>query len=135
MLHPRIGDRRAAQVQIPEALQAAEVGRAELRVELKRIQVELGASVLYVTHDQIEAMTLATRIGVLERGRLVQVGTPREIYEDPVSMYVATRLGIQVNAESLIRVVDYSRFVPIIGRELAAVVKEQLEVWRRAVRS
>src|SRR5258706_497819 len=42
--------------------------RAELRVELKRIQVELGASVLYVTHDQIEAMTLATRIGVLEQG-------------------------------------------------------------------
>jgi len=67
--------------------------RAELRIELKRIQVELGASVLYVTHDQIEAMTLATRIGVLEEGRLVQVGTPREIYEDPVSTYVATRLG------------------------------------------
>src|SRR5205085_12069571 len=49
--------------------------RAELRVELKRIQRELGATILYVTHDQIEAMTLAKRIGVMERGRLVQVGT------------------------------------------------------------
>ncbi len=48
---------------------------------------------LYVTHDQAEAMTLATRIGVLDRGRLVQLGTPRDIYENPVSSYVATRLG------------------------------------------
>jgi multiple sugar transport system ATP-binding protein len=67
--------------------------RAELRLELKRIQQELGATILYVTHDQIEAMTMATRIGVMEAGKLVQIGTPREIYEDPASIYVATRLG------------------------------------------
>ena len=67
--------------------------RGDLRIELQRIQRELGATVLYVTHDQTEAMTLATRIGVMDRGRLVQIGTPREIYEDPVSTYVATRLG------------------------------------------
>ncbi|MCT8159460.1 ABC transporter ATP-binding protein [Pseudoruegeria sp. SHC-113] len=67
--------------------------RAELRVELKHIQADLGATMLYVTHDQIEAMTMATHIGVLEEGRLVQFGTPREIYENPVSTYVATRLG------------------------------------------
>ena len=46
-----------------------------------------------MTHDQTEAMTLATRIGVLEKGRLVQVGTPQQIYQDPVSAYVAARLG------------------------------------------
>jgi multiple sugar transport system ATP-binding protein len=68
--------------------------RADLRIELKRIQADLGATLLYVTHDQIEAMTMATRVGVLEAGRLVQVGTPRQIYEDPVSVYVATRLGL-----------------------------------------
>ncbi len=68
--------------------------RGDLRIELKRIQTVLGATVLYVTHDQIEAMTLATRIGVMDQGRLVQVGTPREIYTDPVSMYVASRLGV-----------------------------------------
>lgn len=67
--------------------------RAELRVELKHIQADLGATILYVTHDQTEAMTMASRIGILDRGRLVQVGTPREIYERPVSSYVATRLG------------------------------------------
>jgi multiple sugar transport system ATP-binding protein len=67
--------------------------RAELRLELKRIQVELGATFLYVTHDQIEAMTMATRIGVIDGGRIVQVGAPREIYETPRSVYVATRLG------------------------------------------
>jgi multiple sugar transport system ATP-binding protein len=67
--------------------------RAELRLELKRIQAELGATILYVTHDQIEAMTMATRIGVLHEGRLLQVGTPREIYERPETIYVAGRLG------------------------------------------
>jgi multiple sugar transport system ATP-binding protein len=67
--------------------------RADLRVELKRIHAELGATFLYVTHDQIEAMTMATHVGVLDHGRLVQFGTPREIYESPVSTYVATRLG------------------------------------------
>ena len=68
--------------------------RADLRVELKSIQANLGATFLYVTHDQIEAMTMATHIGVLDKGRLVQFGSPREIYENPVSLYVASRLGI-----------------------------------------
>jgi multiple sugar transport system ATP-binding protein len=68
--------------------------RAELRVELKSIQAKLGATFLYVTHDQIEAITMATHVGVLDHGRLVQFGSPREIYENPVSIYVASRLGI-----------------------------------------
>ena len=68
--------------------------RAELRIALKRIQSDLGATVLYVTHDQIEAMTMATHVGVLDHGKLVQFGTPREIYENPVSLYVASRLGL-----------------------------------------
>ena len=67
--------------------------RADLRVELKRIHHDLGATFLYVTHDQIEAMTMATHVGVLDHGRLVQFGTPREIYEAPISTYVASRLG------------------------------------------
>jgi multiple sugar transport system ATP-binding protein len=67
--------------------------RADLRIELKRIQTELGATILYVTHDQTEAMTMANRIGVMDKGHLVQVGTPREIYERPNSIYVAQKLG------------------------------------------
>lgn len=67
--------------------------RADLRVELKHIQANLGTTILYVTHDQTEAMTMASRIGILNRGRLVQIGTPREIYERPINAYVAARLG------------------------------------------
>lgn len=67
--------------------------RADLRIELKRIQAKSGATFIYVTHDQIEAMTMATHVGVLHEGRLVQFGSPREIYEQPVSVYAATRLG------------------------------------------
>jgi multiple sugar transport system ATP-binding protein len=67
--------------------------RADLRIELKRIQQDLGATVLYVTHDQTEALTLADRVGVMEHGRLVQIGSPRDIYENPVNIFVATRLG------------------------------------------
>jgi multiple sugar transport system ATP-binding protein len=68
--------------------------RTDLRVELKRIHASLGATLLYVTHDQIEAMTMATHVGVLNEGKLVQYGTPREIYENPNSLYVASRLGL-----------------------------------------
>ena len=67
--------------------------RADLRLELKRIQQDLGATILYVTHDQTEAMTMATRIGVIEQGRLVQVDTPRQVYESPANVHVAARLG------------------------------------------
>ena len=67
--------------------------RADLRIELKRIQASSNATLLYVTHDQIEAMTMATHVGVLDQGKLVQFGSPREIYENPVSIYVASRLG------------------------------------------
>ena len=67
--------------------------RAELRLELKRIQMELGATILYVTHDQVEAMTMASRIGVIRDGQLLQLGSPRDIYENPVDSYVASRLG------------------------------------------
>ncbi len=67
--------------------------REELRVELKKIQTDLKATILYVTHDQIEATTMADRIGVLKEGVLTQVGTPEEIYNEPNSIYVANRLG------------------------------------------
>ena len=67
--------------------------RGEMRLELKRIQTDLGATILYVTHDQTEAMTMASRIGVIEGGRLLQIGTPREIYENPINAHVAARLG------------------------------------------
>jgi multiple sugar transport system ATP-binding protein len=86
--------RRPAMYLMDEPLSSLDAKlRADLRVELKHLQADLGATILYVTHDQTEAMTMAGRIGILDRGKLVQVGTPREIYERPVNSYVAARLG------------------------------------------
>jgi ABC-type sugar transport system ATPase subunit len=68
--------------------------RAELRVELGRLLRRLGATALYVTHDQAEAMTLASRIAVLRAGKLEQLATPRRIYESPSSAFVGKFFGV-----------------------------------------
>ncbi|HEU5428058.1 MAG TPA: ABC transporter ATP-binding protein [Actinocrinis sp.] len=67
--------------------------RVEMRTEIKRIYQERGLTVLYVTHDQEEALSLATRLVVLRKGRLEQTGTPQEVYANPVSAYVAGFMG------------------------------------------
>ncbi len=67
--------------------------RSELRVELKKLLERLEATALYVTHDQVEAMTLSDRICVLNRGKLEQIDTPRAIYEAPASVFVAKFFG------------------------------------------
>jgi multiple sugar transport system ATP-binding protein len=67
--------------------------RNDLRLEIKRIQNNTGATMLYVTHDQVEALTLASCIGVLDQRNLVQLRTPTEVYKNPVSVAVASRLG------------------------------------------
>ena len=70
--------------------------RESLRSELKDLQMRLGATFIFVTHDQVEAMTMGDRIGVLNRGRLVQVGTPQEIYTNPRDTFVASFVGSPV---------------------------------------
>lgn len=67
--------------------------REDLRIELKRIQRDLNATILYVTHDQLEALTMADRVGVLSGGTLMQLDSPRIVYESPVNIYAAQRLG------------------------------------------
>ncbi len=67
--------------------------RLEMRTELKRLHHMLNATVVYVTHDQVEAMTLATRIAVMRDGRIEQLGTPKEIYDRPATRYVAGFVG------------------------------------------
>jgi multiple sugar transport system ATP-binding protein len=67
--------------------------RMETRTELKRLHQKLGTTIVYVTHDQIEAMTLATRIAVMRAGRIEQIGTPEEVYERPANLYVAGFMG------------------------------------------
>ena len=67
--------------------------REALRTELKNLQMNLGATFLFVTHDQIEAMSMGDKIGVLDHGQLVQVGTPYEIYNNPLNTFVARAVG------------------------------------------
>ncbi|NAZ36573.1 ABC transporter ATP-binding protein [Rubellimicrobium sp. CFH 75288] len=67
--------------------------RADTRVEIAALHRTLGATTIYVTHDQVEAMTLADRIVVLREGRMVQTGTPRDLYERPGDVFVAQFLG------------------------------------------
>ena len=67
--------------------------RAEMRLEIKRLHQQLGATMIYVTHDQIEAMTMATRVALMREGRVEQYATPAEIYNRPASRYVAEFVG------------------------------------------
>ncbi len=67
--------------------------RGEMRLELARLHRELASTMVYVTHDQVEAMTLADKIAVLRAGRVMQYGPPRQLFEDPDSQFVAGFLG------------------------------------------
>jgi multiple sugar transport system ATP-binding protein len=67
--------------------------RVQTRAELSELHASLGATFIYVTHDQVEAMTMGTRIAVLDQGRLQQVGTPDEVYERPENLFVAGFIG------------------------------------------
>ncbi|HVX73093.1 MAG TPA: TOBE domain-containing protein, partial [Devosia sp.] len=80
--------------------------RTEMRIELMRLHKDLGATMIYVTHDQVEAMTLADKIVVLNAGEISQVGTPLELYNTPANRFVASFIGspsmnfLPVTAES-----------------------------------
>ena len=67
--------------------------RVQMRTEIARLQRRLGTTTVYVTHDQTEALTLGDRIAVLRKGEVLQVGTPRELYEHPASLFVAGFVG------------------------------------------
>jgi multiple sugar transport system ATP-binding protein len=67
--------------------------RGYMRSELKRLQADLGITTIYVTHDQIEAMTLAHRVAIMNKGIVQQIATPREIYDDPANLFVAGFIG------------------------------------------
>src|SRR5207342_2159272 len=68
--------------------------RKDLQVELKTLQADLGVTFVFVTHDQEEALTMSDRVAVMRGGRVDQVGSPREVYEEPKTMFVANFLGV-----------------------------------------
>jgi multiple sugar transport system ATP-binding protein len=67
--------------------------RVTMRAELKHLHHELGVTTVYVTHDQMEAMTLASRVAVMREGRIVQLDTPKKIYAEPADLFVAGFIG------------------------------------------
>ncbi len=67
--------------------------RVDMRTEIKKLHAKLKRTIVYVTHDQIEAMTLSTRIAVMNKGYIQQLGTPKEIYDTPANVFVATFMG------------------------------------------
>jgi iron(III) transport system ATP-binding protein len=77
--------------------------RESLRLELKRLQHELGITSIYVTHDQVEALAISTRIAVMSEGRIMQLGTPRQIYTAPANRFVAEFIGKSNVFEVIVR--------------------------------
>jgi spermidine/putrescine transport system ATP-binding protein len=88
--------------------------RRSLKLELKALQERVGITFLYVTHDQEEALTMSDRLAVMNAGRIVQIGTPRQVYEEPADNYVADFLGaanlmeVEVVSAGALRVGDFA---------------------------
>ncbi|HKL94883.1 MAG TPA: sn-glycerol-3-phosphate ABC transporter ATP-binding protein UgpC [Haploplasma sp.] len=80
--------------------------RGQMRKELKELQAALGATMLYVTHDQIEAITLADRIVIMDKGIIKQVGTPVEVYTDPDNLFVANFIGMPAMNVFKVRILE-----------------------------
>jgi len=104
--------------------------REEMRFEIKDLQRRLGITTIYVTHDQAEAMVLADRIAIMNRGKIIQVGSPEEIYERPGDKFVASFIGIANFIEGVVGEVDEDR-----GR-VVVVTKDHLilEAYSRSAR-
>ncbi|VXD14094.1 polyamine transporter subunit; ATP-binding component of ABC superfamily [Planktothrix serta PCC 8927] len=94
--------------------------RKEMQLELKKMQKQLGITFIYVTHDQEEALTMSDRIGVMNHGELLQVGTPLEIYEYPQTKFVADFIG-ETNFLT-------GRVTQIQGQQITVLVDEQLSI-------
>lgn len=125
--------------------------REHMQIELKHIQQRLGITVVYVTHDQEEALVMSDRIAVMREGRIEQVGTPAELYEEPVNSFVADFIGESnflrgtvesIEANGLITVRDSQGFtfralvkepLPIGQKILAAVRPEKFALTQEAV--
>jgi multiple sugar transport system ATP-binding protein len=108
--------------------------RTELRVEIKRLHQKLANTMIYVTHDQVEAMTLADRIAIMKDGLIQQLGTPDEIYNRPVNKYVADFIGspsmnFLEGALSGNTVTSGELVFPVPDYEFAEPVSDNTEVW------
>ena len=94
--------------------------RAEMRVEISKLHQKIKTNMIYVTHDQVEAMTLADRIVILNEGKIEQVGTPEEIYNNPDNIFVAQFIGthkmniLEIKPEDVVS----NKIIKILGNEI-----------------
>ena len=94
--------------------------RAEMRVEISKLHQQIKTNMIYVTHDQVEAMTLADRIVILNQGNIEQVGTPEEIYSDPSNIFVAQFIGtpkmniLEIDEKDI----KSEKLIKVLGNEL-----------------
>jgi multiple sugar transport system ATP-binding protein len=111
--------------------------RATARVDLREFQAQTGVTTIYVTHDQVEAMAMGDRIAVMDKGRLRQLGTPRQIYDDPVDTFVATFVGsppmnLVARGDTLVgfrpeRFLPQGALEPAAGDQVASLAVERVE--------
>jgi len=95
--------------------------REKMRFELKKIQRELGITTIYVTHDQSEALALSHEIAVMRNGRIMQIGTPRQIYETPNSEFVADFVGTINFIKATVRSVDAAANAMVVDSEIGTI--------------
>ena len=108
--------------------------RERMRVELKALQRRMGLTFIYVTHDQAEAMALSDRIVVFERGKVQQIGAPREIYEHPANLFVADFMGLLNRLPAvLVAHTDGIARVRVGTHELSAAIAPQVVAGAGAV--
>ena len=96
--------------------------RVKMRTEIAKLHKQLGATTIYVTHDQIEAMTMATKIVIIKDGVIQQVGAPKDIYDNPANLFVATFIGTPETNILLGKVNENKEFVSVYEED--GVVKE-----------
>jgi len=101
--------------------------REQMRFELRALQRKLNLTILYVTHDQTEAMTLSDRIAVVNRGRFEQMGKPEEVYEKPSTSFVGDFLGRTIVIEGTLKKTAGGPWVELADGALVALASSQLE--------
>jgi len=109
--------------------------RVLMRAELKRLQKELGITTIYVTHDQAEAMTMADRIAILNFGKVMQIGTPGELYHKPANLFVAGFIGsppmnffdasLSYDEQTKTYFLDAGEFKVKVSNDIAKVIRER----------
>ena len=108
--------------------------RSDVRLEIARLHRQIGGTMIYVTHDQVEAMTLADKIVVMNAGRIEQVGSPRQLYEQPANLFVATFIGSpRMTIIDVVR--DGDRLAMAGGGSIAVTTPPSAETLKLGLRS